>query len=148
MFTGEYNCVIDEKSRMAIPSAIRRSFDCGDTGRNLLYLTIGTDQCLYLYPEQQFKELVGRIKQLSLDDKKARNFQRIFFSNVHTIEQWDKQGRIVIPQKLKSYAMFDKETTVIGMVHMVELWDSKKWEDHKESVGDFNDISENIANIF
>lgn len=150
MFTGEYQCVIDEKNRIAIPSVIRKHIDNGDNGNgNVLYITIGMDQCLSLYPEHQFEELVNnRIKQLPLTNKKARDFQRLFFSNAHTLERWDKQGRILIPQKLKDYAMLDKEVVVIGMLNMIEFWDKKEWETHKENIGKFEEIAEDITSIF
>ncbi|MGR3221349.1 MAG: division/cell wall cluster transcriptional repressor MraZ [Candidatus Anammoxibacter sp.] len=149
MFTGEYHCVIDEKNRMAIPSVIRKCIENGDNS-NVLYITIGMDQCLAIYPEHEFEELVNnRIKQLPLTNKKARIFQRLFFSNAHTLEQWDKQGRIVIPQKLKDLATLDREVVIIGILNRIELWDRKLWDAFiKENEGKFEEIAEDITNIY
>ncbi|MGR3178961.1 MAG: division/cell wall cluster transcriptional repressor MraZ [Candidatus Anammoxibacter sp.] len=149
MFTGEYHCVVDEKNRMAIPSVLRKRIESSNNS-NVLYITIGMDQCLAIYPEHQFEELVNnRIKQLPLTNKKARNFQRLFFSNAHTLDKWDKQGRIVIPQKLKDYATLDREVVIIGILNRIELWDKKLWDAfNKENEGKFDEIAEDITNIY
>ncbi len=149
MFTGEYNCTFDEKNRVAIPSAMRKKIDI-TVEVDILYMTIGMDQCLALYPRNQFEELVNnRIKQLPLANKKARDFQRLFFSNARTIDKWDKQGRIVIPQKLKDYAGIDKEISIIGIMNRIEIWDKKKWETlSAENADKFEEIAEDISSIF
>ncbi len=149
MFTGEYNCVIDEKNRIAVPSIMRKRIDVNANGA-FLYVTIGMDQCLALYPEHQFEELVNnRMKQLPLTNKKARDFQRLFFSNAHPIEKWDKQGRIVIPQKLKDYAKLEKDVSIIGVMNRIELWDKSVWDGlNSENAGRFEEIAEDLTNIF
>lgn len=78
MFTGQFNCVIDDKNRMAIPSVMRKRIETKGNGKDL-YLTIGLEKCLFLYPVNEFDELVNKIKQLPLANKGARDFQRLFF---------------------------------------------------------------------
>lgn len=148
MFTGEYHYVIDEKNRVAIPAVWRKRIDSTVDGMGL-YITIGMDQCLILYLPRQFEEQINRIKQLPFTSKKARDFQRLFFSSMYPLEGWDKQGRIMIPQKLKDYAKIDKEVFIIGIMNHMEIWDKSEWHKFKEeNSGRFSEIAEDIQKIF
>lgn len=145
MFTGQFNCVIDDKNRLAIPSAIRKRIDNNDTASQL-YLTIGIGQCISLYPEEEFRKLASKIEALSSTDKNALKFQRIFFSKVDTLDRWDKQGRIIISQKHKIHAKLEREVVVIGLVNRVEIWDKKVWDDFdNENAGKFEEIAASVA---
>ena len=53
---------------------------------------------------------------------------RMFFSGAIEVEL-DKQGRINIPQNLRSYANLSKECTVIGVSNRIEIWDRSTWND-------------------
>jgi MraZ protein len=39
----------------------------------------------------------------------------------------DRQGRIAIPQNLRSFAGLEREVAVIGAFGRVEIWDSERW---------------------
>lgn len=149
MFTGEHTCTVDDKNRMAIPAVMRKRIDMSFDAE-ILYITIGLDKCLALYPKKEFEELVNnRIKNLPLANRKARDFQRLFLSNARPIDKLDKQGRIMIPQKLKEFAGIDKDVYITGVLNRMEIWDKKKWDDlNSENEGKFDDIAEDIASIF
>jgi len=135
MFIGEYNHSIDKKSRLIIPVKFRSSL-----GNNFI-LTKGLDNCLFIYPEDEWKILENKLKSLPLTRKDARAFVRFFFSGATECEL-DKQGRILIPSNLKKHAKLDKEATIIGVSNRVEIWSSDEWMKYNED----DDLSyENIA---
>lgn len=39
----------------------------------------------------------------------------------------DKQGRIVIPAKLREHAGLEKEIMIIGASSRAEIWDKERW---------------------
>ncbi|WP_130807247.1 division/cell wall cluster transcriptional repressor MraZ [Senegalia massiliensis] len=135
MFIGEYNHSIDKKSRLIIPVKFRSSL-----GNNFI-LTKGLDNCLFIYPEDEWKVLENKLKNLPLTRKDARAFVRFFFSGATECEL-DKQGRILIPSNLKKHAKLDKEATIIGVSNRVEIWSNDEWIKYNED----DDLSyENIA---
>ena len=147
MFAGQFNCVIDDKNRMAIPSAIRKLIDKNGTS-NQLYLTLGIGQCLYLYPEEEFKKLTNKIETRSSSNKNGVKFLRIFLSKVETFDGWDKQGRIIIPQKHKNHAHLEKEIVVVGFINKVEIWDKKIWEHYEnENANNFEEMAESVSDV-
>lgn len=138
---GEYQHNIDIKGRMIVPAKFREGL--GDS----FVLTRGLDNCLFVYPMDEWKILEGKLKQLPLTKKDARQFTRFFFSGAVECEI-DKQGRINIPATLRTYSKLEKECIVIGVSNRIEIWSKEVWEDYFEaSEESFEDIAENLLDF-
>ncbi|HLR73284.1 MAG TPA: division/cell wall cluster transcriptional repressor MraZ [Pseudogracilibacillus sp.] len=141
MFMGEYQHNIDIKGRMIVPAKFRE--ELGET----FVITRGLDQCLFAYPMEEWKLLEEKLKTLPLTKKDARTFTRFFFSGAIECEV-DKQGRINIPQNLRTYSTIEKECVVIGVSNRVEIWSKEKWDDYVlESEESFEDLAENLMDF-
>lgn len=141
MFMGEYHHTIDEKGRMIIPAKFRE--ELGPT----FVVTRGMDKCLFVYPEQEWKQLEQKLKTLPFTKKDARAFTRFFFSGAAESEL-DKQGRVNIAPTLRSYAQLEKECVVIGVSNRVEIWSKGIWEEYfAESEESFAEIAEGIVDF-
>ncbi len=127
MFMGTNYNSIDEKNRMIIPSKFRNIL-----GR-MCILTKGLDRCLYIYTYEDWQEQMAKVSDLPKSDPKVRTFIRHFCGNAQECE-FDKQGRIVIPQELKSYASIEKELVTIGAMDKIEIWGRELWEDSSNQV--------------
>ena len=121
MFYGEFQHTVDPKGRVIVPSTFRE-----ELGEKFI-LTKGLDDCLFVYSKTEWSNLEAKLKTLPLSNKDARAFVRFFFSGATECEV-DKQGRILIPQNLRSYAGLEKDIYVIGVSTRVEVWDKAKWE--------------------
>ena len=121
MLMGEYQNSIDAKGRIIVPSKFREElgYKC--------VLTKGLDQCLYIYPMEQWCKLQDKLSQLPLSDPKARSFVRYFYASAVECEV-DKQGRMTIPPGLRSYAKIEKELVTIGLLERVEIWSKQTYE--------------------
>ena len=95
MLMGEYQHSLDNKGRMFMPSKFRE--ELGDT----VIVTLGLDNCLFAFPLDEFEKLKNKLDSLPLSNKDARQFVRFFFAGACECET-DKQGRIMIPAKLRS----------------------------------------------
>ena len=122
MFMGEYQHVLDAKGRMFIPAKFRE-----ELGEKFI-VTIGLDRCLFVFPAETFNIYKEKLDAISLANKAAREFTRFFFAGAGECEI-DKQGRIMLPQKLRSYAKLEKDVTVVGVSGRIEIWDTAKWEE-------------------
>ena len=57
----------------------------------------------------------------------------------------DKQGRVLIPSYLKSYAGIKEEVMVIGVSDRIEIWAKEKWQEFFENnKGQFEDLAEKL----
>jgi MraZ protein len=123
MFIGEYSHTIDTKGRLSMPARFREQL-----GESFI-VTKGLDQSLFVYPEEEWKILEDKLKQLPLTNQNARAFVRFFFSGATECEL-DQQGRIRIPANLREHAILEKEVMVIGVGTRVEIWSQKIWTDY------------------
>ena len=131
MFTGKHLHTIDDNNRLAIPSSIRKCVDEKKEGKGF-FITPGLDKCLALYSPLHFEETSKKLTVPMFTNKKARNFQRLFFSMSSSVVTCDKQGRIIIPQLHKDYAGLKKEVIIIGVMDRVEIWDLQHWKEFEE----------------
>lgn len=125
MFYGEFQHTVDPKGRVIVPSTFRE-----ELGEKFI-LTKGLDDCLFVYSKAEWSNLEAKLKTLPLSSKDARAFVRFFFSGATECEV-DKQGRILIPQNLRSYAGLEKDIYIIGVSTRVEVWDKARWETYNE----------------
>ena len=123
VFIGEYQHSIDSKGRMIIPSKFRD--ELGD----IFIMTKGLDNCLFVYPKDEWKNLEEKLKLLPLTRKDARAFVRFFFAGATECEL-DKQGRILIPNNLRAHCKLEKDAIVIGVSNRVEIWSKEEWDEY------------------
>lgn len=141
MFMGEYQHSIDEKGRMIIPAKFRDAL--GPT----FVITRGLDQCLFVYPMEEWAALEQKLKSLPLMKSDARAFTRFFFSGASECEL-DKQGRVNIPNILLEYAKLEKDCVVLGVSNRVEIWSKPVWDGYcRESQESFNEIAEKLVDF-
>ena len=145
-FTGEFNNSIDEKSRMNIPAKFRKLLD--PVNKKTFVLTRGFDQCLLLYPLNEWKEVEAQLSQLSSIRSRDRDFVRSITRHATPV-QYDAQGRIQIPDSLIHFSGITKDVSVIGMIKKIELWDPlilKNRENKTFDIADqdFDDLANEI----
>jgi MraZ protein len=127
MFMGTYYNSIDAKNRVIVPSKHRDELG----GRCVL--TKGLDTCLYIYTMSDWEKQLTKIEQLPESDPEIRAFIRSFFGSATECE-FDKQGRIVIPAPLISYARITKELVTVGAMKKIEIWSKELWEAPGEDI--------------
>lgn len=126
MLMGEFHHNIDDKLRIIIPSKFR-----DELGSNVI-VTRGLENCLFIYSEKEWNNIVAKLKTLPFTKKDAREFTRIFLSGA-TVCEFDKQGRIKITMPLKEYASLSKECVVIGVNDRLEIWSLEDWNKYFNS---------------
>jgi MraZ protein len=141
MFIGEYQHSIDSKGRVIIPSKFR-----DDLGESFI-LTKGLDNCLFVYPMNEWRNLEEKLKSLPLTRKDARAFVRFFFAGA-TECTLDKQGRILIPANLREHCKLKSEAVIIGVSNRVEIWSKEMWESYNENEDlSYESIAEKMAEL-
>ena len=109
MFLGEYQHALDNKGRITIPSMFRELL-----GERFV-ATKGLDNCIFLYPLEEWKSIEEKLQALPLTRADVRSFVRFFFSGAAELEL-DKQGRTVLSLNLRNYAGIEKDFSVIGWI--------------------------------
>ena len=139
MFIGEYNHALDNKGRIIMPSKFRDSL-----GYEFV-MTKGLDNCLFVYPKEEWKVLEEKLRSLPLTNKDARAFVRFFFSGASECNL-DKQGRVLIPSNLRSHSKLEKDAVIIGVSSRLEIWSNEEWQEYNEDDSlSYDSIAEKMA---
>lgn len=124
MFIGEYKHNLDDKGRLAIPAKFRAVLKKGAV------VTRGIDNCLFLYTKSEWEKLVEKLAQLPISQSKARAFSRLMLAGAMDMEM-DTQGRVVLPEYLRTFSKMKKSVVVAGLYNRLELWDENEWNVYK-----------------
>ena len=144
LLTGEYNNTIDDKGRLSFPTKLRTAVP-----GNVLMVTKGSDRCLWLFTAEEWDAFESKVMtNASMMKAKSMQVVRHFIAPAQSVE-FDKNGRLSIPQSLREYANLSKDCTVLGIAKFIELWDAATYKDYQtvsdvsfsEAAEEFNDIN-------
>lgn len=138
MFMGEYDHSIDSKGRIIVPAKFRESL-----GEEFV-VTKGLDGCLFVYPINEWENFVSELRNLP-GNKEARQLQRYFMAGAASLEV-DKQGRILIPAKLREAAGLEKDVVFVGVLSKIEIWSKDRWQDN-DTFDNMDDIAEHMSSF-
>lgn len=138
MFMGEFRHNIDAKGRLIIPSKFREQCEAS------VVVTRGFEGCLALYTQEGWQEYYAKLQTLPKNKKEARLFVRMVTSRASDCE-FDKLGRINIPNVLREVGNLDKECVIVGVGDHVEIWNQASWDEYyDDNKDDFDEISESL----
>ena len=141
MFLGEYRHSLDPKGRVNLPTKFRQDLSQG------VVITRGVDRCLFVYPRPTWERLAQNLARLPLTAQASRAFARLLLAGAMDARV-DGQGRVMLPDYLRTYAKIRRQVVIAGVYDRLEIWDAAAWgvytrraEKHSE------DIAETIGSI-
>ncbi len=129
MFLGEFDHTNDQAGRLTIPAKFRDELADG------LVITRGLDRCLAIYPLDEWRKLAEQVSALPITNRQARAFRRLVFANAADLTP-DKNGRILIPPRLREFINLDGDIVVTGLNTYIELWHPVDWNQERDRVED------------
>jgi len=123
VFNGRFDHAIDEKGRVSIPVRFREELE--RDGHDRLYITnfiFEGQRCLEVYPPNEWTRLQEQIRQKARFDNQVRSFELFYIGGAHEVLV-DKQGRILVPPKLREFAALDRDVTFSALTDHFQLWD-------------------------
>ena len=145
MFYGEYIHFLDRKGRLILPAKFREVAKTNFIEK--FFVTRGLDNCLFMFSEEEWKTQEQKFKAIPFTKQQSRTFNRLFFSGAVEIIP-DKQGRILVPQYLKDFALINKDVIIVGVSNRIEIWAKDKWQEFfGNSKQSFEEIAEKLMDI-
>jgi MraZ protein len=139
---GTYECKIDAKARLMLPSALKKQL-LAQLDRSFVLKRSVFQKCLELYPMNEWDLLMQKMNKLNRFSKKNNDFIRKFTAGVKVVEV-DTNGRLLIPKDLLSFSGIDKEIVLSSAINIVEIWDKEAYENAISDVEDFADLAEEV----
>tara|TARA_Y100000746_G_scaffold231499_1_gene245466 strand:+ start:69 stop:524 length:456 start_codon:yes stop_codon:yes gene_type:complete len=140
---GTYECKVDVKGRVLIPSAFKKQL-ASVIKKGFVLKRAVFQSCLELYPISQWEDLIARVNSLNRFKKKNNDFIRRFTAGVKFIEL-DNNGRLLIPKDLIEFSNIKRDIVLSSSVNIIEIWDKQSYESAiVDSRDDFAQLAEEV----
>jgi MraZ protein len=141
-FLGEFECKLDAKGRLSMPSGLRKQL--APEAKEKFVVNRGFENCLALYPFNEWQKISAEVNQLNMYVKKNREFARYFYRGATELEL-DAAGRLLLPKRLCEYAGVDKEIILSAWSNKIEVWSKEKFEAlMNDEPSDFSILAEEV----
>lgn len=141
MFVGTYLVSVTSGKRTSIPIVFRQKL-----GEKLI-VAKWYENCLVLVGSESWNALLERLtggEKMIIEP--IRQTEHFIFASAYEVET-DEQGRIVLPDRLVSYASLEDQVYFLGIGDRVEIWNKELWEKKEAEVAkDAASYVESIAN--
>ncbi len=131
MFIGRHSVSVDAKGRIHLPAKLRdvllKDFEPP------LIVTI-SNNCLSAYPVREWREKYEALDSLPYTPEKD-NLLRLVSENAE--EAPIRNGRILLPARLREYAGILKEVVIIGRMKKIEIWSAER---RREATAELTDL--------
>jgi MraZ protein len=139
---GEFNCAVDNKGRLRLPSGLKAKIG---EGEQQFVLKRGFEGCLELWPaanwEAHLAQILGKLDDFNPDD---REFRRGYLAGLAEVKS-DSAERILIPKFLTEAASIENEVTLQGAGEKIEIFPTKKYEEkYVQKTDDFHQMANRV----
>jgi MraZ protein len=120
-FVGTFEHTLDKKGRLVLPSKFRRQLP------DLAYLSPGRGECLALWPEDNFNQMLDRMTESARSGVSDQQVVRAFTA-ASTMVSPDTQGRVLLTESLLNFANLAGAVVLVGARDHIEIWDREAWK--------------------
>jgi MraZ protein len=137
-FLGEFDCKLDAKGRMMIPSSLKKQLP--EAEREGLVINRGFEKHLVIYTKKEWDSITEELSKLNAYEKKSRDFIR-YFTRGATELSLDSANRILLPKALMEYAGINAEVVLSCVLNKIEVWAKDAYDSQLDNE------PENFANL-
>jgi MraZ protein len=122
---GCYTAKIDEKGRLKIPNAFKALVE-DEHGASGLYVTSITGESVRVYPMPVWMAIEQRLARMpTTHPSRVRFLDRVNYYG--QITEFDAQGRVLIPPRLRDAAAMTGDVDVLGQADFLEVWNHDRF---------------------
>ncbi len=139
---GEFECRLDDKSRVILPSGLKKQIS--PEAQDRFVINRGFENCLVLYPMNEWKGISEEINRLNLYNRKNRDFARYFYRGATELTL-DNASRLLLPKSLLSYAGIVRDVVLFAFSNRIEVWSRDRYEKlMTDEPADFSLLAEEV----
>ncbi|MDR2122797.1 MAG: division/cell wall cluster transcriptional repressor MraZ [Flavobacteriaceae bacterium] len=140
---GTYECTLDSKGRMLLPSGVKKQIE-GLLQEGFVLKRSVFQPCLELHPMCEWNQTMKKINKLNRFVKKNNDFIRQFTAGLKNVEI-DNSGRLQVSKDLIQFARLEKNIVVAAAINVIEIWDKSLYENAVNiNDKDFADLAEEV----
>jgi MraZ protein len=139
---GEFEVKLDAKGRFLFPSGLRKQLS--PAAQENFMLNKGFEDCLTLYPMNEWEKVSAKLSKMNLFKPKNRMFYRLFHQGAKLVSL-DNVGRIHVPVTHMERVGLNKDAMIIAYNDRIEIWDKSKYFEMIEgNMADFADLADDV----
>lgn len=124
-FLGEFDCKLDAKGRMMIPSSLKKQLP--KIEQEGLVINRGFEKHLVCYTKKEWNKIVDELSKLNPYEKRTREFIR-YFTRGATELTLDSANRVLLPKILLEYADIQADVVISCQLNRIEIWAKDVYE--------------------
>src|SRR5579875_280265 len=137
MFQGETAITVDDKGRVAIPTAYRESIARACNNRLVITYNPFEQGCLWLFPQPEWERVRDQVNALPSVKRVHRDLQ----------VDLDSAARVLRPASQRAASGIEKRAVLLGMGSKFELWSEQAHlAKIHQTIGE-EEISEDMAGL-
>jgi MraZ protein len=127
-FLGTHQNKLDAKGRVSVPAQFRtvikaQSNDLAEsTGVRLVLRPHHHHSCIEAWSETGFQTMADEYDRVSYLSPAEEDFAATLFADAFPVES-DREGRIVLPDRLRSYAGLTEAVVFVGIGRKFQIWE-------------------------
>jgi MraZ protein len=134
-YLGSFQHQVDEKGRLSLPAPFRR-----ESGGQTLVLVHVFPDSLTLYPESTWEGVQEKLRDAMRGSPANRAWALRVTANAAEVEP-DKQGRILVPQRMQDAVGITGPALVVGAIDRIEIWNPDRFAAHTATAAQAEDIT-------
>lgn len=146
MFQGETAIIVDDKGRLAIPTAYRELIARACNNRLVAAYNPFEHGCLWLFPQPEWERVRDSVNALPSVKRVHRDLQLKLVGAASHVEL-DSAARILLPASQRTAAGIEKKAVLLGMGAKFELWSDQAHLAKIRQTIDEGEISEDMAGL-
>ena len=146
MFQGETAVTLDDKGRLALPTAYRDLVASACANRLVFTYNPFEHGCLWLFPQSEWEKVRDQVNALSSVKRVHRDLQLKLVGAAAQVEP-DGSARVLVPASQRTAAGIEKRAILLGMNAKFELWSEQAHLNKiRQTIGE-GDLSEEMLDL-
>ncbi len=134
-FLGQFDCTMDDKGRIKMPSSLRKQFPAEEGSKFMIAKDI--EDCLVIYPLKTWEKQETLLKKLNPFNTNHQKFLNAVTVGLSEVEM-DSADRFLVSKSLTRYLGNGKDIVMKGKFDRIQVWEAAKYEQYTQG---------NISNI-
>lgn len=132
LFISTYVNKVDRKGRVSVPATFRSTLAANRQPNLLIAFPSIRAPAVECTGSDRMEEMQERIESLEQFSEEYENLTQLF-ADAHPLTI-DPEGRVILPERIKSHADIAGDVAFVGLGAMFQLWNPARYEEHSAAV--------------
>jgi MraZ protein len=140
MLYGFFPATLDAKFRIIVPSGFRDLLL--EHYNNKVVLTKDLQApVILIWPQATFQKLMESFSTIPKWETGVARARSFYVGSAYQLE-FDANGRVFVPEPLRTHIGLQREVAVVGNVKNIQIWPAEKWTEYNANLNQKSEIDQ------